>query len=367
VLEKGGSALAAALGGGPVAGGGGGNGGEPGYVPNVYLVTGFAEDRLKLGLGINSPFGLLTKYDADWVGRYHAIKSDLLTVNINPALSYEVNDYLSLGGGVSVMYADAELTNAVDFGTVGVAALGPQTAAQFGLLPQAADGRAIVEGDDWGVGYSLGALLTLGDTKFGVHFRSKVDLSLRGEGSFELPQNARPLTATGLFSESDVQADVTLPETIAFDVRHDITEDWYAAFGALWTRWNRLDELRVVFDNAAQPDSVIPLAWDPTWRFAWGTGYRVSDTLTVRGGLTYEETPISSGDFRTPRIPDNDRFWVATGLTYSMSDSFDIDFSYSHVFVEDAKSNVLSPTGNTLDGEYALTTDIVALAFTYRN
>ena len=40
--------------------------------------------QLFLGFGMGTLFGLKTDYDAGWVGRFYALKSDLKTVNLNP-------------------------------------------------------------------------------------------------------------------------------------------------------------------------------------------------------------------------------------------------------------------------------------------
>lgn len=86
-----------------VSGSNGGNAGEISYVPNFYLVHQFTE-KLAGTLSITSPYGLETDYDGDWVGRYQALNSDLITVDINPSVAYKVNDWLSVGGGVSLQY-----------------------------------------------------------------------------------------------------------------------------------------------------------------------------------------------------------------------------------------------------------------------
>ena len=54
---------------------------------------------LSLGLGINAPFGLKTEYDSNWIGRFHAIKSEVRTINVNPSIAFKVNDQISLGAG----------------------------------------------------------------------------------------------------------------------------------------------------------------------------------------------------------------------------------------------------------------------------
>ena len=68
----------------------GGNGGEAGgisVVPNFYFVMPIG-DRFNFGVGVNSPFGLKTEYDDNWIGRFQGIKSELTTYNINPSFSF---------------------------------------------------------------------------------------------------------------------------------------------------------------------------------------------------------------------------------------------------------------------------------------
>ena len=85
------------------SGGNGGDGGEAGLVPNLYYARDL-NDEWKFGLGINVPFGLSTKYDSDWIGRYHAIESAVSTINFNPSFAFKANDKLSVGFGLNAMY-----------------------------------------------------------------------------------------------------------------------------------------------------------------------------------------------------------------------------------------------------------------------
>src|SRR5574337_1587786 len=75
----------------PLTGGDGGDAGSWEFVPAGYYAMDVTS-RLKFGVGFNSPFGLKTEYDDDWVGRYHAIKSELMTISMTPALAFKVND-----------------------------------------------------------------------------------------------------------------------------------------------------------------------------------------------------------------------------------------------------------------------------------
>src|SRR5580765_3022934 len=86
---------------GSVAAGGrtlGGSGGEAGglsAVPNAYFAMDVASNW-KVGVGVSVPFGLKTEYEATWMGRFQAIKSEVQAMNLNPAVSYKVNEKMSL-------------------------------------------------------------------------------------------------------------------------------------------------------------------------------------------------------------------------------------------------------------------------------
>ena len=364
-FESQGSSLAPALGGAALTGGNGGDAGSLAYVPNIYLIKGFADDKLKASFAINAPFGLSSEYDSDWVGRYQAVESDLQTITFTPGVAYQVTKDFSVGAGLNVMYAEAKLTNAIDFGTIGVSTLGAANAAPLGLLPQRADGFVEVDGDDWAAGYNFGFLYKLGDTKFGANYRSKVNLELEGDADFTVPTNAAILTSTGSFVDTNAVASPVLPETVSFDVAHKINDRWDIAAGAIWTGWSRLQDLRIEFDSA-QDDNVVDLNWNDTWRFALGSSYKVCDKLRVRVGTSYEDTPIQGGQFRTPRIPDDKRIWASTGITYNLKENIILDLSYAHLFMDDGNINKSGSTGDVLVGKYdTLEIDIIALSLTW--
>ncbi|MDC0357495.1 OmpP1/FadL family transporter [Oligoflexia bacterium] len=345
--------------GAPLAGDNGPDGGEAAYVPNFYVVHQMS-DKINVGLGVNAPFGLSTNYSDDWVGRYHGIKTDLTTININPALSLKLHERFAVGGGLNVIYSDAELSNAIDFGTIGVATLGLPTASALGLLPQMADGKGRLEGDDWALGYNLGAGYAYGEgSKVGLSWHSKVDISHSGRAYFDVPTAAMPLTSTGLFTDTTGTADITLPDYANLGWVHRINKEWAVLGEIQWTHWSRFEELRIVF-GSNQPDSVVDESWRNTWRYSAGLNFNPCEALTLRGGFTYDQTPIDSSH-RTPRIPGNSRKWLALGADYQITDALSAGLNYAHLFVSDAKSNILSSTGHNLVGDWDLTVDIVSL------
>ncbi len=349
---------------GPIGGGNGGDGGVVKPVPNFFyaanLGTGWS-----LGLGICAPFGLSTEYDKDWVGRYHGVESEVMTININPSVAYRVNDNLSVGAGVSAQYMAANLTSMVDFGLATLGASDPRS-----------DIYADMNADDWGYGFNLGLLYEFDkNSRIGAAYRSRITHKLKGDVDFSL-QNQAYLATFGLagtavasFPDQDISADLTLPASASLSAYHQFSAEWALMADVTWTEWSSFEELVIEFDGALA-DSVTTENWEDNWRYSIGTTYAPSDRLKLRLGLAYDESPIPSARYRTPRIPGNDRFWTAFGVGYQITRNMNLDFGYAHLFVKDAKiDKTLADAENlsrgTLQGEYDSSVDIASLQLTY--
>ena len=313
------------------------NGGDAGswaLVPNFYVVTELSP-TLRAGLGISSPFGLKTDYDANWIGRFQAIKSDMKTININPALAYKINDQLSVGAGLNAQYISAELTNAV-------------------RLPGNAEGFAQVKGDDWSFGYNLGVLYEVNQsTRFGLAYRTDVRHKLEGDVTFSGPF---------VFAQNGpINAEITLPETVSLSAFRQINPQWAVMSDVTWTRWSRFQELRILRSTGALV-SLTPENWEDTYRFAIGASYQQSDKLKLRGGVAYDQAPVTDSN-RTARIPDADRTWLSVGASYQFTATSSIDVGYAHVFVANAAINSGTPA---LVGEYSNSVDILSAQYNHR-
>lgn len=326
-------------------GGEGGDLGDLSFVPNFYYVHE-VNPSIKVGLGINAPFGLKTEYDDDWMGRFQAIKSELKTVNINPSIAFKATDNLSLGFGVSAMWAQAELTRAVNFLTFG-------------------EGGAKIKGDDWGFGFNAGAIYQVtGATRVGLAYRSKVEQHLDGDVKFKLPSPA----LTALSPNGGVKADVTLPETLSLSVFSQVNDTWDVMADVTWTRWSQFQELKVVRDSGTVLQNVEE-NWHNTMRYSIGANYKYCDSLKLRMGVAYDEEAIPT-DTRTARIPGNDRTWLALGAAWQVNPSTKLDIGYAHLFVSDAKidddqTSAAKGRNGRLTGEYDGSVDILSAQVTY--
>lgn len=322
--------------------------GEDAVVPAFYAAAPLPAG-VRLGLGINAPFGLATDYPNNWVGRYHGVESKLTTVNINPALSWRATDWLSLGAGFQAQYADGELSNAVDFGLIGATLQNPIPNA----VPGSQDGFARLDGDDWAYGWNAGVLVEpVKGTRVGVAYRSEIDHELEGDVDFsgDSAGIANSLRAGGAFIDSDARLDVTTPATLSFGVHQEVSQRWVLMAEAQWTDWSTFDQLTVEFDNPAQPDNVTEEEWEDSWFFAVGSTYQATDTVTLRAGVAYDQSPVKN-KFRTPRIPDSDRYWLSLGAGWQPLSWVDIDGSFTYIQVEDSEVDLAaSDTGNEARG-----------------
>jgi long-chain fatty acid transport protein len=96
-----------------------------------------------------------------------------------------------------------------------------------------------------------------------------------------------------------------------------------------WFGWSRFDAIRV---TSARGTTVQDQNYRDTWAVAAGADYAVNDRLTVRAGYQYDQTPTVDG-FRTTRVPDGDRNWVAAGATWQ-SGRIKLNAGYAHVFAQ---------------------------------
>lgn len=322
-------------------GGNGGNGGDAGglvLVPNAYYAMRLTPN-MHFGVGMNAPFGLGTEYDRTWVGSTHAVKSELKTINLNPSLAWKASETLSLGVGLSVQYAEATLTNALASGAI-----------------------AKVEGDDYSFGANFGVLWKLSDaTRFGVAYRSEVDHTLEGD-----------FTRSDAATVTPVTADATMPDSASLSVFHRLDNRWDILADVTWTGWSDFEELRVR-TLTGTTITLTPENWDDSWRYSVGVNYHHNKELTFRAGVAYDETPVSDA-YRTPRIPDESRTWLALGVRYQMSPKTALDVGYAHLFVEDARIDerrsvqvsAAPPTfvPVTVSGNYDASVDILSAQLT---
>jgi len=293
-----------------------------------------------LGLSVNSPFGLSVSFPTVWAGgQYAAGSSYLKTYNATPSFAWRINDMISVGVGVQVQYAKADLSHC--FGApCGVG----------GLLAE-------LSGHDWGYGFTAGVTVTpTPTTTIGLGYRSGINQKIDGTISISTFGSAAASTA------------INLPDIVSLGLRQKLTPQLTGLATVEWSNWSRIGTSVV---SAAPFSTTIPFQYKDGWLFSLGAEYMMTEKMKLRGGVGFEKSPITD-DVRIPLLPDNDRYWLSVGASYQMTPKLSFDLAYSHLFVKDTPINVVAPTNpsaavlfpyfGTVDSHV----DIISVAMKYR-
>lgn len=365
-------------------GGEGGDAGDWNAIPAAFLAMPL-NDQFAVGVGVNAPFGLKTKYEGGWMGRFQALESEIQTYNFNPSLSWQVSGQLSLGVGVNYQRIQAELTNAVNY--TAVVAQGLQGLAAAGQLPASVvpgliaanrglEGHTSLRGDDSAWGFNAGLMYEFSPTtRVGLSYRSTVDYTLEGGVRFR-PATATDPTGAAIIAAASAPGaplatgpatvDLKLPDAATASVYHRLGKVELLADVA-WTGWSSIQELRIVRDTGAAL-SITPERWEDTWRYALGATYQLNDRWKLRGGVAFDETNVPDST-RTARLPDEDRTWVAVGAQWNPGGAMAVDVGYAHLFTDEAPLN--QDDGNAiargfLIGQQESSIDIVSAQLSYK-
>jgi long-chain fatty acid transport protein len=374
-FKGGGSAAAGSPLAQPLTGGNGGDAGGLNIVPAMSFVQPLSGqfEYLTVGAMVSAPFGLKTEYDSDWVGRYHALDSDVKIIDLTLAASLDLTERFSVGLGLIYEHSDVTLSNAIDFGT-GICA-NPQTqplcfmpnpvTGPYG--PQKNDGKVSVNGTDNSFGWIVGLnWRPIDSLSLGYAHRSEVDHEVRGTADFTVPGTAAFLTSTGAYVDTGAGAKLTLPSTDTLSATWQVNERFALMAEGTKTDWHSLKEIRIEFDNPLQADSAEDYSWEDSWFYSLGAEFQLNDSFALRAGIARDESPISRAH-RTPRMPDQDRNWYSVGATWSATENFDITASYSRIqLVDKPEVGIVSSSGSYISGKYDGGADNYGISAQYR-
>lgn len=326
-------------------------------VPQMYASYQI-NNQITAGLGVYLPFASGTEYSHNSVLRYNVNETELTTFDINPTIGFKLNEQHSFGVGLIAQYTGAKLRQYANY-----AAFKRESAsASF-------DGYASLEGNDWGFGYNLGWLWKINDrARVGVSYRSAVKHTLTGDGEWHLTGGdfAKPdiiskkcgsltscVRASGYVAKEDVSVKITTPESLSFHGMF-VANPKLNLFGDItWTRHSRFNNVNVMWQNSKTvADGTAPPKttrsnqtnlnpnWKNTWKFAVGASYQISEPWQLRAGLSYDQSPVKSADYRLSTMPDNDRITLGLGAKYDFSKRSSVNLAYAFTHFKKASANV---------------------------
>ena len=287
-------------------------------------------DKYTFGLGVNVPFGMITKYDSRWAGSDHGVTSKVTAVTTTPMIAYKATDKLSLGAGLPIQYFKARLTSTALKGNADVA----------------------LEGDSVDVGYQLGAMYEFNDkTRIGMGYRSEINHKLKGEiesknmstvatgaamsQSIPLGMAMAAGAQAGAAYNQDVSARIDTPAMFSVGAYHEINDKWAVMAEYQRVFWNSFDSIDIYGQERGGLLSSTPENWEDANFYAVGASYKIDDQWKLRLGLAYDDAAVKL-DYRTPRIPDSRRLWYSAGLGYQYNENLTFDMGFTYIQAKEA-------------------------------
>ena len=322
-------------------------------------------DKFVVGLAVYTPFGSSNVWGDNWSGKYLVQDISLKSIYIQPTISYKLNDWISIGAGLNIVYGEFELNKAFPI-------LPNPTLPPSATNPIIADGGAELSGNTIKYGYNLGVFLQPTEKlNIGISYRSKVDIELdnsEGEGEFSFPSTVSPVLVTGYkaggVTDGTFTATLPLPASLNVGLAYQIDEKWLVSADVNFVQWNVYKTLEFVSEDATALNSKNTRAWDNSMTYRIGAQYSANEKLDLRVGFYYDETPTND-KYYAPETPGANKIGITGGLSYLLNEKFSIDAAFIYSKGEKREAYDTNPTSQGFGGEYQNTAFIPSIGITY--
>ncbi|ULN66010.1 outer membrane protein transport protein [Vibrio gigantis] len=253
-------------------------------------------DKLHLGIALGAVGGSSLDYGSDWAGAALLEDITLTAMQVNPSLSYKLNDQWSIGAGVQLSWAAFQQTTSM------------LTAKQD---------------TDWAYGYNLGVMFTPTDKlKLGASYRSKLEHEFNNDVNGVINQGAL----------NSLSTDIALPEIIDLSASYALNSQLDLLASAQFHRWSEWDTTVLDFGIAGSPVNGVPIErdWDDVWKFAVGADYQLNSDWRLKAGFSYETSPQDDPSMQWVDLPVGEQYRYSVGAsTYWDDILIDVFYEYA--------------------------------------
>ena len=328
-------------------------------VPHLYITHRFKkwDERLSVGLGIYTPFGIVVDWPDTWQGRFDSTNAKLRTTIYNPTVAFRATERLSIAAGVRVADVAAEFEQKVNLTGAG----GESKLRGYGLTAHP-------------IGWNAGLLYHVTETtSVGLQFRSELNAKLHGQADINGAGAAALGSANG-FATAGFSSNIKLPPQIVGGISAKIIPRWTFNADVEWEGWKTLGTLPRDFVGSTALDSVSRRLWKNSWVYRLGAEYAATDRVSLRGGIFYDETPIPDNTFDA-NIPNSNLYAVATGLGYKWNAvTFDAGYVFGVYEKRSIDNSTLDPNnkggslglGPTAFGSYSTAAQVLTVSVTFK-
>jgi len=317
------------------SGGGGGNAGVFIPIGSFYYAHKLSE-RLWLGVSVFSDYGLSGNYGKTWVGRYYLTYESLISGKVNPAIAYEVNDWLSVGAGFSFGVARLKFQSRVN-----------------NILPKSQDGGLALESWDEAFGGNAGILLKpLSNLRVGLTYQSPEDYKF---GFRPHLTGLGPLLSHVAKRIGGVKAYVPLtePQQVMLSAVYGITPKLSLMGNVGWQNWSAFGEFPVGISAKEQRTVSANLHFSDTCQIAIGQQYQLAEKWLWSAGFAYDSSSVSK-TYRSVVLPVDRQLRYGTGIEYQINQ--DVSAGVSAEMMDAGPAPLTAsrgPLAGTVQGHYS--------------
>jgi len=314
---------------------------NPMGTPFYFYLTYKINEDLTAGLGVYTPFGSSVEWGEDWSGKNLIQDISLRAIYFQPTLSYNVNENLSVGAGLTYVMGAFEINRAVP-------------------APIGNNNSTHLEGDETGIGFNAGIYYQATEKiGVGLTYRSQVDIELEdGDVDFTVDPSLAASFPDGKFA-----ATLPLPATATLGISYQASADLMVAVEANFVQWSEYESLDFDFatNTSRLEDSQNPRNYEDAVIIRVGGQYAVCDILDVRAGFYYDQSPITD-EYFNPETPNTDNLGFTAGLSVRPMDNLSIDASILYISGQERESEY-QPAG--FGGKYKATSVIPGIGLNF--
>jgi long-chain fatty acid transport protein len=296
---------------------------NPISLPFAFYATGKVNDKLSLGLGVYTPYGSSTVWGDDWVGRNILQDISLMTIYIQPTVSYQITDKLGIGIGLNYVYGSVTLNKGLPLQNT-----------------EGEEGQVNIEGSTSSFGFNAGIFFQATE-KFsvGATYRSEVVMSVEGgDAKFDVPTSL----ATNFPPTNKFDAELPLPASYNLGFGYQVSDKLKLGFDVNYVIWSSYKSLD--FDFYENTESLQDISQEKKYSDAFiyriGGEYVVSEKFIARLGFYYD-TPVADQNYYVPDTPDAHKFGYTAGFSFMPNEKFSIDASFLYVMALEREGNYL--------------------------
>ncbi len=304
----------------------GGDGGDAGVSTfgGAFFWARPINEKFGLGFSVNSIAAAALEYKSDntvssannFVGRYWATETELLTINLTPSLAWRLNDEWSLGVAVPIQIGTLDLNVAIP--------------TPPGTLP-ATDGNATIsDGTDTSATIALSVLWEASD-------RVRIGAAYQGENKLDFTSDLAATGPGGGAIPVPSAADVTIPfvQTTRLWGSTDVSDQVTLLASLGWENWGAFDNLLI---QTGAVTAALPRNWKDTWKVALGLRWHPAGAWTHYAGIAYDTSPVDETD-RTADMSMDEQLRLSLGTNYLMSNGVSVGGVLTYADYGDARIN----------------------------